>query len=148
MFGKRGERLFALILRLLHWYADRVKTSWSREFRRLKKRDDKWIWIVLCLFISVILTPYLGGMAFHLSLLLGLSFVWSAFWAVSFGRILRNPLWLALVFVAVVLGDEAINLFKAAEDAAIAANVIGAAILITVGLYLMAWADQLEKDGV
>lgn len=145
------RKLFKLVVRLLCWYIGRVKASWSRELHTLEKQPDKWRWIALCILVSAILLIYLCTTAFHLGWLLGLSFVWSAFWAVSFARILKNPAWLALPFVASVLDDGATNLFKAAKDAALAANFVGAVIaviLFFVGIYLMTWANRLEEGKV
>ncbi len=110
------SRLGGLTLWLLRWYSDRVVTSWHREVSRLGNRDNKWLWIGLCVFFAIFLLPYLTKEAFSDSFLLGLSFVWSAFLAISFAYILRNPLLMILVYVGVVFGREIMTLFTAAKN--------------------------------
>lgn len=140
--------MYKMIGSLLAWYVDRVITSWQREFRRLGSKDNKWLWVCLCLFFSIFLLPYLITEAFSDSLLLGLSFVWSAFWAISFGYVLRNPLLMILVYVGVVFGREITKVFTAAEEEAAVGNIIGAAIMIFLGICLMVWANSIKRGEV
>ena len=139
------SRLGEFILWLLRWYFDRVIASWHREIGRLGKRDNKWLWIVLCIFFALFLLPYLAKEAFSDSFLLGLSFVWSSFLAISFAYILRNPLLLILVYVAVVWGREIIPLFTTAKEEATKGNIIGALIVFGLGVYLIMMANRLKK---
>jgi len=122
MFQDILSRLGESILRLLRWYFDRVVTSWRRECRRLGSRDNKWLWVGLCVFFTLFLLPYLTKEAFSDSFLLGLSFIWSSFLAISFAYILKNPLVLILVYVGVVFGREIINLFTTAKEEATRGN--------------------------
>ena len=139
------SRLGEFMLRLLRWYFDRVVTSWPREIEELGKRDNKWLWIVLCIFFALFLLPYLTKEAFSDSFLLGLSFLWSSFLAISFAYILRNPLLLILVYAAVVWGREIIPLFTAAKEEAARGNIIGALIVFGLGVYLIMRANRMKK---
>lgn len=142
------SHLSALLIWLFRWYLDRVNTSWRREYNRLTNLDNKWLWIAFSVFFTIFLVPYLCKEAFSDSLLLGLSFLWSTFLAISFGYILRHPLLLILVYVGVVFGREVINIFTEAKEAAIAGNVIGAVILFSLGIYLIARVNEIKTGAV
>jgi len=141
IFSRLGE----LALWLLRWYSDRVITSWHREVSRLGNRDNKWLWIGLCIFFAIFLLPYLTKEAFSDGFLLGLSFVWSAFLAISFAYVLRNPLLMILVYVGVVFGREIMILFTAAKKEAISGNLIGALIVFGLGVYLITRANRIKR---
>ncbi len=140
--------LSGFVLWLFRWYLDRVTTSWRQEFNRLGDSDNKWIWIGLSIFFTLFLLPYLGKEAFSDSLLLGLSFVWSTFLAVSFGYILRHPLLLILVYVGVVFGREVTSILTSAKEAVITGNVIGALIAFSLGVYLITWANHIKREDI
>ncbi len=142
------SRLGEFTLWLLRWYLDRVVTSWNQEKRRLGRRDNKWLWIGLCIFFAIFLLPYLTKEVFSDSFLLGLSFVWSAFLAISFAFILRNPLLMILVYVGVVFGREIMTLFTAAREEATSGNVVGAAIVFGLGVYLIMWVNSIKKGDI
>ena len=137
--------LFDKLLWLLRWYFDRVVTSWHREVGGLGNRDNKWLWISLCIFFALFLLPYLTKEAFSDSFLLGLSFIWSSFLAISFAYILRNPLLMILVYVGVVFGREIMTLFTTAKEAATSGNFIGALIVFSLGVYLIAWTSRMKR---
>ena len=139
------SRLGEFILWLLRWYFDRVVASWREEIKQLGKSNNKGLWIVLCIFFTLFLLPYLTKEAFSDSFLLGLSFVWSSFLAISFAYILRHPLLLILVYVAVVFGREIMPLFTAAKEEAVMGNIIGALIVFGLGVYLVIWANGMKK---
>jgi len=141
VLSKLGE----LILRLLRWYADRVVLTWNREFRRLGRRDNKWLWVGMCIFFTVFLLPYLTKEAFSDNFLLGLSFIWSAFLAISFAYILKNPLVMIIVYVGVVFGRQVMTIFTAAKEEATSGNMIGAIIVFALGVYLIAWANRMKR---
>lgn len=140
--------LSGFLLRLLRWYGDRVIVSWRREFRSLGNRDNKGIWAGLCIFLSLFLLPYLTKEAFSDSILLGLSFIWSSFLAVSFAYILRNPLLMIMVYIGVIFGREVMNLFTAAKEEAISGSIIGAVIVFGLGVYLIMWANRMKKGEI
>jgi len=142
------SRLGEFTLWLLRWYFDRVVTSWHREIDRLGNRDNKLLWIVLCIFFTLFLLPYLTKEAFSDSFLLGLSFIWSSFLAISFAYILRNPLLLILVYIAVVWGREITTLFTTAKEEATRGNVIGALIVFGLGVYLIMWANRMKRGEI
>ena len=144
IFSRLGE----LTLWLLRWYSDRVVTSWQWEVSRFGNRDNKWLWIGLCIFFAIFLLPYLTKEAFSDSFLLGLSFVWSAFLAISFAYVLRNPLLMILVYVGVVFGRGIMTLFTAAEEEVISGNLIGALIVFSLGVYLITWANRMKRSEV
>ncbi|MBM2831572.1 MAG: hypothetical protein HW414_624 [Dehalococcoidia bacterium] len=79
------------------------------------------------------------------SFLLGLSFIWASFLAISFAYILRNPLVMILVYVGVVFGREITNLFGTAKEEATEGNLIGAVIVFGLGIYLIAWANRMKR---
>ena len=139
------SRLGEFIKRLVHWYADTVVVSWRREFSRLGRRDNKSVWIGLCIFFSFFLLPYLTKEAYSDSFLLGLSFIWSSFLAISFAYILRNPLLMILIYVGVVFGREVMTLFTTAKEEATSGNLIGALIVFGLGIYLITWANRMKK---
>ena len=140
--------LFEFLLRLLRWYAERVVVSWGREYRRLRNRNNKWMWIGLCVFFALFLLPYLAKDAFAGGVLLGLSFLWASFMAVSFGYILRSPLLLILVYVAIIFRGQITGLFFTAKDSAVNGDLIGAVILLFLGVYLTIWANRIGKGEV
>ena len=140
--------LFDKLLWLLRWYFDRVATSWQREIRRLGNRDNKWVWVGLCFFFALFLLPYLAKDAFTSGVLLGLSFLWASFLAISFGYILRSPLLLILVYVVVVFRGQITGLFITAKDSIISGDIIGAAILIFLGIFLTIWVNRIGKGEV
>jgi hypothetical protein len=142
------SRLGGFTLRLFRWYADRVIESWRREFRNIGNRDKKWVWIGLCIFFSFFLLPYLTKEAFSDSFLLGLSFMWSAFLAISFAYILRNPLVMILVYVGVIFGREVMTIFTAAKEEATSGNLIGAVVVFALGIYLVVWANRMKRGEV
>lgn len=140
--------LFDKLRWLLRWYFDRVVTSWHREVGRLGNRDNKWLWIGLCVFFAIFLLPYLTREAFSDSFLLGLSLVGSSFLAISFAYILRSPLLLILVYVVVVFRGQITGLFITAKDSIISGDIIGAAILIFLGIFLTIWVNRIGKGEV
>ena len=142
------SRLGEFTLWLLRWYFDRVVTSWHREVGRLGDRKNKWVWIVLCIFFAVLLLPYLTKEAFSDSFLLGLSFVWSAFLAISFAYILKNPLLMILVYVGVVFGREIMTLFTTAKEEATVGNILGAIIVFGLGVYLITWVNRMKRGDI
>jgi len=140
--------LFDKLLWLFRWYFDRVVTSWHREIRRLGNRDNKWVWVGLCFFFALFLLPYLAKDAFTSGVLLGLSFLWASFLAISFGYILRSPLLLILVYAVVVFRGQITGLFITAKDSIISGDIIGAAILIFLGIFLTIWVNRIGKGEV
>jgi len=140
--------LSEFLLSLLHWYADRVVASWKREYHRLRNRDNKWVWTGLCVFFALFLLPYLAKDAFTSGVLLGLSFLWASFIAISFGYILKSPLLLILVYVAVIFRGQITGLFVTAKDSIISGDIIGAAILIFLGMFLTIWVNRIGKGEV
>lgn len=111
-------------------------------------RDNKWVWIGLCIFLSFFPLSYLTKEAFSDSFLLGLSFIWSAFLAISFAYILRNPLVMILVYVGVVFGREVMTIFTAAKGEATSGDVIGAIIVFALGIYLITWANHMKRGEI
>lgn len=148
MVGDILSRLGGFTLWLLRWYSDRVVTSWNRELRRLGRRDNKWLWVGLCIFFALFLLPYLTKEAFSDNFLLGLSFLWSAFLAISFAYILKNPLLMILVYVGVVFGRQIMTLFTTAKEEATSGNVVGALIVFGLGVYLIIWANRMKRGDV
>jgi len=144
IFSRLGE----LILWLLRWYFNRVITSWNRELRRLGRRDNKWIWVGLCVLFTLFLLPYLTKEVFSDSFLLGLSFLWCAFLAISFAYILKNSLLMVIIYVGVFLGREVMTIFTAVKQEATSGNIIGALIVFGLGVYLIAWANRMKKGDV
>ncbi len=142
------SRLGEFTLWLLRWYTDRVIVSWRREFRNLGNRDNKWLWIGLCIFFSFFLLPYLSKEAFSDSFLLGLSFIWSSFLAISFAYILKNPLLMIMVYVGVVFGRQIMSLFITAKEEATSGNIIGALIVFGLGVYLIMWANRMKRGEI
>ena len=142
------SRLGEFTLWLLRWYTDRVIVSWRREFRNLGNRDNKWLWIGLCIFFSFFLLPYLSKEAFSDSFLLGLSFIWSSFLAISFAYILKNPLLMIMVYVGVVFGRQIMTLFITAKEEATSGNIIGALIVFGLGVYLIMWANRMKRGEI
>jgi hypothetical protein len=140
--------LFDKLLWLIRWYFDRVVTSWQREIRKLGNRDDKYLWIGLCAFFAIFLLPYLTREAFSDSFLLGISFVWSSFLAISFAYILRNPLLMIIVYVGVVFGREITTLFTTAKEEATGGNILGAVIVFCLGIYLITWANRMKRGDI
>jgi len=140
--------LFGKLLWLLRWYFDRVVASWHQEVGRLGNRDNKWLWIGLCVFFAIFLLPYLTREAFSDSFLLGLSFVWSSFLAISFAYILRNPLLMIIVYVGVIFGREIITLFTTAKEEVTRGNIIGAVIVFCLGIYLITWANRMKRGDI
>lgn len=138
--------LFDKLLWLLRWYFDRVATSWQREVRRLGNRDNKWLWIVLCIVCTLFLLPYLAQEAFSMNIMLGLSFLSSAFLVVSFGYILRNPMLLIVLYVLVIFRRELSGFFGTAKDTAMGGDILGAIILVGLAIYLIWKTKQIERD--
>lgn len=142
------SRLGELTLWILRWYFDRVVITWNRELRRLGRRDNKWLRVGLCIFFALFLLPYLTKEAFSDSFLLGLSFLWSAFLAISFAYILKNPLLMIIVYVGVVFGRQVMTLFTTAKEEATSGNVIGALIVIGLGIYLITYANRMKRGDI
>lgn len=143
-----SSRLGEFALWLLRWYFSSLVTSWNRELHRIRKRENKWLWVSLCIFFALFLLPYLTKEAFSDSFLLGLSFLWSAFLAISFAYILKNPLLMILVYVGVVFGREVMTIFTTAKEEATSGNVIGALIVFGLGIYLIRWANRMKRGDV
>ena len=144
IFSRLGE----LTLWIFRWYFDKVVITWNRELRRLGRRDNKWLWAGMCIFFALFLLPYLTKEAFSDSFLLGLSFLWSAFLAISFAYILKNPLLMIIVYVGVVFGRQVMTIFTTAKEEAASGNVIGAIIVFALGVYLIMWANRMKRGEV
>jgi len=135
--------------RLRRWYIEKVRISWRQGIYRLRYVRDKNIWIALCIIFNILLIPYLAKEAFSDSFLLGLSFLWSTFLALSFAYILRHPLLLILVYVGVIFGREVVNSIAGpAKEAVIAGDIIGAIILFFFGAYLIKWANDMKTGAI
>ncbi len=145
IFSRLGE----ITLRLLRWYFNRVVTSWNRELRRLNRRDNKWVWVGLCVVFSLILFPILTKEAFNDSFPLGLSFLWSGFLALSFAYVLKYPQVMIIVYLGVIFGREVTNtIFGTAKEEVTRGNIIGALIVIALGIYLITWANHMKKGDI
>jgi len=145
MLSKLGES----VAWLLRWYFNRASTSWRRELSKLGRRDNKWVWIGLCILFSLLLFPILTREAFNDSFLLGLSFVWSGFLALSFAYILRNPQVMIIVYVGVIFGREVVNtILGATKDEMTRGNIVGALIVVALGIYLITWANRMKKGDI
>ena len=144
-----SSRQSKLIQQLWHWYVERVRGSWLQEVLRLRNVRDKNYWIAICIIFNILLIPYLGKEAFSDSFLLGLSFLWSTFLAISFAYILRHPMLLILVYVGVIFGREVISSIVApAKESLIAGDIIGAIILLFFGIYLIKWANDMKTGAM
>jgi hypothetical protein len=98
---------------------------------------------------TFILLPILTKEAFSDSFLLGLSFVWSAFLALSFAYVLKYPQVMILVYVGVILTREVTNnIFNAAREEVTRGNIIGAIIVFALGIYLVYWANHIKRGDV
>lgn len=140
---------YGFLRQLSHWYVEKVRISWRQEIHRLRRTDDKNVWITICIIFNILLIPYLGKEAFSDSFLLGSSFLWSTFLAVSFAYILRHPMLLILVYVGVVFGREVISsIFTPAKEAVIAGDIIGAIVLLFFGIYLIKWANDMKTGAI
>jgi hypothetical protein len=139
------SNLRQLLSRFFNWYIDKVQLSWKNEFHKLRKRDNRWLWIGLCILFTFILLPILTKEAFKIGFLLGMSFIWSSLIAISFAYILKNPLVMILVYVGVVLGREIIPVFYSAKTEVVNGNIIGALIVFALGIVLLIWANRLKK---
>ena len=138
--------LFDKLRWLLRWYFDKVATSWQWEVRRLGNRDNKWLWIVLCIVYTLFLLPYLAQEAFSTSIMLGLAFLSSAFLVVSFGYILWNPMLLIVLYVLVIFRRELSGFFGIAKDTAMGGDILGAIILVGLAIYLIWKTTQIERE--
>jgi len=74
--------------------------------------------------------------------------MWSAFLAISFAYILKNPLLMIIVYVGVVFGRHIITLFTTAKEEATGGNVIGALIVFGLGIYLITWANRMKRGDI
>ena len=74
--------------------------------------------------------------------------MWSAFLAISFAYILKNPLLMILVYVGVVFGREVRTLFTTAKEEATSGNMIGALIVFGLGVYLITWANRMKRGDI
>lgn len=74
--------------------------------------------------------------------------MWSAFFAISFAYILKNPLLMIIVYVGVVFGREIMTIFTTAKEEATVGNIIGAIIVFGLGIYLITWANRMKKGEV
>lgn len=143
------SRIGQLLLRLLRWYADRATLAWRRELRRLGRRENKWVWVGLCILFSLILFPILTKAAFDDSFLLGISFLWSGFLALSFAYVLKHPQVMIIVYLGVIFGREVTNtIFGAAKEEMTRGNIIGALIVMALGIYLITWANRMKRGDI
>lgn len=134
---------------LIRWYIKKVVKSWSGEFRRLKRignQEKKGLRIALCIVYTVFLLPYLAQEAFSTNIMLGLAFLSSAFLAVSFGYILRNPMILVVLYVLVIFRREVSGFFGVAKDTAMSGDILGAIILVGLAIYLIWKTKQIERE--
>lgn len=53
-----------------------------------------------------------------------------------------------LVYVGVVFGREIMTLFTAAREEATSGNVVGAAIVFGLGVYLIMWVNSIKKGDI
>jgi hypothetical protein len=139
------SKLGQLIFRLLFWYTEKVHLSWTTKTRKVKKRKNGWFRIIVYILFNSILFMILTEEAFKIGFLLGMSFIWSSFIAISFAYVLNNPLVIVLVFVGVVLGREIIPVFYSAKTEVVNGNIIGALIVFALGIVLLIWANRLKK---
>lgn len=136
------------LVKLLRWYMKKVSISWSRELTNLRQEQDAPIWFLLCIGFTVFLFVYLLPKAFSLSILTGLSFTWATFVAISFAYVLRSPLLLVLVYVGVIFSREIMGIFIAAKNAALVGDILGALILIVLGIYLTTKANDMKSGAI
>ncbi len=133
---------------LLNWYLERAATSWKIELHRVRNRDNKFILIGLCIFFAIFLFPYLAKDAFSQNVIFGLSFIWASFLAISFAYILRNPILLILVYVAVAFRGAIKSIFISSEHSLLTGDLIGALILAGVGVMLLIWVNRIGKGDI
>ena len=149
MFHGTVSYLSEATLKLLKWFIDRAVISWRRELRRLGRRENKWVWVGLCVIFSFILLPILADEAFSDSFLFGVSFLWSAILAISFAFVLKNPMVLIIVYIGVIFSREVTNsILGGVKDELTRGNFLGAIILFGFGVYLITWANRLKKGDV
>jgi len=149
MFSAIVSRLGEFAVWLIRWYVTKVKESWKCEYRLLKRtknKEQRWLWITLCIIYTLFLIPYLAKEAFSTNIMLGLFFLSSAFLAVSFGYILKNPMILIVLYVFVIFRREVTGFFGVAKDTAMSGDILGAIVLIGLAIYLIWKTKQIESE--
>lgn len=148
--------LSGLFQRLMWWFLVKSRLGWRNELSRFDRGENRWsraiqnrnMYVILCVLMSLGLFPYLATEAFADSALLGLSFIWAALLAFCFGYILRHPATLIIVFMGVIFAREPFNVLVAAKKEASVGNIIGAVILLALSAYLMVYANSMKTGAI
>jgi len=103
------------------------------------------MWVGLCVFFTLFLLPYFTKEAFGENFILGVSFIWSVFWAISFAHILKNPAMLILIYVCVVFSHQLLGLFGVARESALQGDWLSALIMVAFSIYLILETNRIER---
>ena len=123
--------------------------AWRRErgiWRRTKNPpSERHLRGAFMLLTSL---PMMWYVAFHSSWTLWLSFTFSAFLAVSYATFFSKPLVFILIFIGLLVGGIAREVLFEAKDTAVAGDLVGALIVLGVGLYVMWWSNELKTGNL
>lgn len=149
MFRELLSGLFRFTGWLVRWWVAKSIASWKHESRRLRNKQNKYLWVGLCIFFTIFLLPYLAKDVFSSGILIGLSFMWASFVVISFGYIIRNPILLILTYVAVIARQQVSStFFYTAKDSAAQGDIIGTVILVFLGIFLTARVKRIGEGDI
>ncbi len=138
---RKTDRLKQFALSFVSRFLAREIKDARDRWRRGLKGEQPW----LPFLITAISIYALRQWAFGQGFLFGLSFLMAATLAILRGHIFTHPFRLILVAVAVVIGSLVIpGLRGDAWQALRGGNVIGAVVIVGVGILLWRWKKQME----
>ncbi len=114
-----------------------AKGNWKRGMKQ-----EAWL---LYPGMAIILLWLVIPQAFQLGILTGLGFLSASASAIYFGYIFRNPGAIIIVYVGVIFGGEVMSLLGVAKDDAFAGDLLPAAVLVVLTVYLWIWAERMKK---
>ncbi len=138
---RQTDRLKQLALSFASSFLARELKDARDRWRRGLKGEQPWLPILITAISMYALWQWAFGQGF----LFGLSFLMAATLAILRGHIFTHPFRLILVAVAVVIGSLVIpGLRGDAWQALRGGDVIGAVVIVGIGILLWRWKKQME----
>ena len=138
---RQKDKLRQFALSFLYRVLARELKDARDRWRRGLKREQPWLPILITAISMYALWQWAFGQGF----LFGLSFLVAAILAILRGHIFTHPFRLILVAVAVVIGSLVIpGLRGDAWQAIRGGDVIGAVVIVVIGIFLWRWKKEME----
>lgn len=135
--------------KLFNAWQQRTIAAWRRErgiWRRTKNPPSRRHFMGV--FMLVVSLPIMWYVAFHTGWMVWLSFSFSAFLAASYATFFSKPLIFVLIYMGLLVGGVARELFFEAGHKTFAGDLVGASVILALAIYVIWWSNELKSGNL